>query len=282
MLAAQIDMRQQGPVIRGHADTGTVKDMRLRDFRRGRGQHAVERQKGPVDREGRFDRAAQICAQKPLGQRKAAPRAPFVQIADQNGGLARLAKNILADGAQLRPAQGLHQRQMRADEAKRLPITRQISDDSTAMAASGQIKQGDAVDRDMGPDKNDRAQKSVAVIRPAMRGVAVQIAQAGGGLDCRDIQQAIMWWDLFISLLQDQRVDLIDRHFGLQGGKCPVGGNASVIAAAAVDVPAQAGKVLISIGQYLAFAGGFMALGPRNDSLMFKQIDMIGEINVCS
>ncbi|EBA11973.1 hypothetical protein RCCS2_11789 [Roseobacter sp. CCS2] len=36
------------------------------------------------------------------------------------------------------------------------------------------------------------------------------------------------------------------------------------------------------IGQYLAFAGWVLMLDHRNDSLNFKNIDTIGEINVCS
>ncbi|MEL6685358.1 MAG: hypothetical protein AAFQ00_08705, partial [Pseudomonadota bacterium] len=58
--------------------------------------------------------------------------------------------------------------------------------------------------------------------------------------------------------------------------------NLAVIAATAMNIPAQAGKVLISIGQYLAFAGNILTRGQGNNSLNIKNIDMIGEINVCS
>ena len=282
MLTTQIDMRQQGPMIGRLANAGTVEDFARRDLRRGRRQHAVKRQEWPVDREGWLGRAAQIGAEKPLGQRKPAPRAPFVQIADKDGGLARFAEHILADRAQLRPTQGLHQRQVHADKAEFLAVVRQVRDDRTAMAASGQIKQGDAIDLNVRSQENDCAQKPMAAVRPAMCGGGVDVAQAGCGLDCCDVQQAAMRRDLFIRLLQVQRVDGTDGHFVQQGCQRSDGINLSVIAATAMNVPAQAGKVLISIGQNLAFAGSVMTRGQRNDSLNIKNIDMIGEINVCS
>ena len=276
-LGAQIDMREQGPVIRGHADTWTVEDGGRRDLRRSRGQHTVERQQGPFDREGRFSRAAQVRPQKTPRQGETAPWPPFVQIAHQDRRLARFAEHVLADGAQLRPTQGLHQGQMHADQAEILPFARKIGDDRTAMTAPGQIQQSDLIDGEVGAREHDGAQKPMAVGRPAMRAVGVQIAQPGGRLDRRDIQKAPMWRDLFIGLLQDQRVDLTHGHFTAQGGQRTVRVNASVNVATAADVPAQAGKVLIYAVQYLAFAGRIQASNKRHDSLIFEDIDRIGK-----
>ncbi len=282
MLVAQIDMREQRSVIGRHADTGTIKDLRLRDLRRGRRQHAVKRQEGPVDREGRLGRAAQIGAQEPFGQRKTAPWPPFVHVAHQDRGLTRFAEHILADRAQLRPTQDLHQRQMHADKAEFLAVAGQVRDDRAAMATTGQIKQCDTLDLNVRAHKDDGAQKPVTVIRPTMRRIAMQIVQPRRRLDRRNIQQSAMRRDLFIGLLQDQRIYLVHRHLGPQGGQSAGRVYPSVVAATAVNVPAQAGKVLISIGQYLAFVGNVLTLGQGNDSLNTKKIDMIGEINVCS
>ena len=148
---------------------------------------------------------------------------------------------------------------------------------TAAMTAPGQIQQSDLIDGEVGAREYDGAQKPMAVGRPAMRAVGVQIAQPGGLLDRRDIQKAPMWRDLFIGLLQDQRVDLTHGRFTAQGGQRAVRVNASVNAATAADVPAQAGKVLIYAVQYLAFADRFQASNKRHDSLIFKDIDRIGK-----
>lgn len=270
-------MGEQGPVIRGHADAGSVEDGSRRDLRRSRGQHTIERQQGPSDREGRFGRAAQVRPQKTLRQGEAAPWPPFVQIAHQDRWLARFAEHVLADGAQLRPTQGLHQGQMHADQAKNFSFVRKIGDDRPAMTATGQIQQGDLIDGEVGAYEYDGAQKPMAAGRPAMRAVGVQIAQSGGRLDRRNIQKARMWRDLFIGLLQDQRVDLTHGHFTAQGGERAVRVNASVNPATAANVPAQAGKFLISALQYLAFAGRFQASNKGHDSLILENIDTIGK-----
>ena len=105
-LGAQIDMREQGPVIRGHADTGTVEDGGRRDLRRSRGQHTVERQQGPFDREGRFSRAAQVRPQKTPRQGETAPWPPFVQIAHQDRQAGAVCEHVLADEEKAAPNAG--------------------------------------------------------------------------------------------------------------------------------------------------------------------------------
>ena len=281
-LSPKTNPRQQRPVIRGHANAGAVQDLGLQNLRRCGGQHPVKRQQRSIDRKGRFGRAAQINTQKAFGQSQATPRSPFVQITHQDRRLAGLAEHKLANGAQLRPAQRLHQRQMHADQSKLVIATRKVSNNRPAMATTRQVKKGDLVDSDIGMHKHDSAQKPVTAIRPTVRRVSMEVTQASGGLDTRNIQKARVGRDLFVGFLQNQRVNIRDRHFIAQYGQCAARINTLIIAATAMNVPAQAGKILMCIKQRVPFAGWRPNGRQRNNNLMFKNNDTIGEINVCS
>lgn len=281
-LSAKINPRQQRPVIRGHANVGAVQDLGLQNLCRCGGQHPVKRQQRSVDRKGRFGRAAQINTQKAFGQSQATPWSPFVQITHQDRRLARLAEHKLTNGTQLRPAQRLHQRQMHANQPKLVIAARKVSNNRPAMATARQIKKGDLVDRDIRMHKHDSAQKPVTAIRPTVRGVSMQITQASGGLDTRNIQKARMGRDLLIGFLQNQRVNIRGQRFIAQCGQCAARINTFIIAATAMNVPAQASKILMCIKQRVPFAGWLPNGRQRNNNLMFRNNDTIGEINVCS
>jgi hypothetical protein len=244
-LVPQIDLPPKRAMIRGCADGRAVQHFGRGDVRGGGCQNAVKRQERSVDRKGGFGGTAEALSQKTRRQRQSTPRPPFVQIAGQDRGPARIAEHKLADCAQLRPPHGLRQRQMHADQPESHATARKVSDDSAAMATSGQIKQGDIVDRDVRGEKQDCAQKSVTARSPAVVGVMMGIAQTGRGLDARDVHQATVGGDFCVGLLQDQRVDGIAKAVCLQCGQGARRINDPVIAATAVDVPAQAGKNVV-------------------------------------
>ena len=248
-LDAQIDMGQQRSVVGCGPDGGTIQNGCRDHAGRGRCHDTVQWQQGSVDRKRRLYRAAKILPQKTRGQRQPAPWTPFVQVTHQQGRLSWRAEHKLADRAQLRPAHRLGQRQMHADQSKRPPTARQIRHYRTAMTAPGQIKQGDVFNGDAISDKQDRAQKPVTAIRPAIARIMMGIAQTCSRLDTRDIKQSAMWGNLFIGFLQDQRVNRHAQAFRLQGRKGPGRVDMPVIAPAPVNIPAEAGKIVLIVAQ---------------------------------
>lgn len=243
LLAAQRDLGIEGTMVRGLSDAAAVQYLRRCHSRRRGGKHAVKRQKGLYDRKGWLGGAREGLADKGRRQRHPAPDPPFIQIARQNGGPVVHAVEILANCAHLREPQPLPQGQVGANQTQPLTIAPALGHNRAPMASPRQVDQRDAVHLDPRGQKKNGAKKPVARLRPTMAGVMMRVAQPGHSLYTSDIQDPAMRAGFFIGLLQDQCVSTLWPDLVAQHIQCPVWVHLAIVAAAPVDVPADAGKV---------------------------------------
>ena len=246
-LELQGDLRRQRPMVGGHPNAGAIENLRVPDTCKRTCQRPIQWQKRSIDRERRLGGALKALPQKCWRQRKAAPRAPFIEVTNQDCRFVIFAEDMLADRAQLGQPQYLRERQVRTYQAKVLPFARKLGHNGPAMASPRKVDQIDSLHRDAWVKKHNDAQEPMALLGPSVLDSAMDIAQSGDLLHCCNVKQTGVRRTVLVRFLQDESIGASAPYLVSQNRLRAGWIKPSVIALAAVDVPADAAEARLRL-----------------------------------
>lgn len=230
-------------MVGGHPNAGAIENSRFPYAGKRTRQRAIQRQKRSIDRERCLGGTLKALPQKCWRKSEAAPRAPFIEVANQDRRFGILAEDMLADGAQLGQPQDLRERQVRTHKTKVLPFARKLGHDGSTMASARQVDQIDSLHRNIRVKKKDDTQEPMALLGPSVLDSAVRIAQSSDLLHRSNVQQAGVRRAVLVRFLQDESIGASAPYLVSQNRLRAGWIKPSVIALAAVDVPADAAEV---------------------------------------
>lgn len=234
-----LDLGGKRAVIRGKAYAGPVERLRMQNAGTARGEHAVDGQERALNRKRRSRGAGEAIAKHPARKGETAPGPPFVQVAAENDGTRRLAKQELSHRPHLHDAKRLGERKMRSDDAEGAPVLADVENNRAPVAVAGQIQERDLLDLDAGACEEAHTEKSVAFGAPKAPPVPLDVAQPRASLDTDKIEYTSMRWTFLVGFLQDQEVGTPPDDLPHQNIRGAGRVDHTVLPAPPVDVPTR-------------------------------------------